>query len=116
MFTLQSMIGVIQQYLAFEVITSTDVSYISTLSFPAITVCNQNRSIFYFNFLVQCLHGWVKNLVSYIRVKRGERVGGVKILKKKKFLRLVKTELVKQKISKMVLLFGIHFLKWKSEN
>ena len=41
--TLQSLVGVIQQYFAYDVITSTDLSYSNTLNFPAITVCNQNR-------------------------------------------------------------------------
>jgi hypothetical protein len=44
-FTIQSLVGVIQQYLAYGVITSTDLSYSSMLSFPAITVCNQNKLV-----------------------------------------------------------------------
>ena len=44
-FTIQSLVGVIETYLAYGVITTTDLSYCSMLSFPAITICNQNKLI-----------------------------------------------------------------------
>ena len=44
-FTVQAIWGVVDTYLAYDVITSTDLSYSSMLSFPAITVCNQNKSV-----------------------------------------------------------------------
>ena len=42
-FTIQSLVGVVQTYLQYDVITSTDLSYSNQLSFPAVSVCNQNR-------------------------------------------------------------------------
>ena len=44
-YTIKLLVDNISQYLAFEVITSTDLSYSSTLNFPAVTICNQNRSL-----------------------------------------------------------------------
>ena len=45
-YTVKLLIDNISQYLAYEVITSTDLSYSSTLNFPAVTICNQNRSVY----------------------------------------------------------------------
>ena len=42
-YSIQLLVDNISQYLAFEVITSTNLSFSSTLNFPAVTICNQNR-------------------------------------------------------------------------
>jgi len=41
--TTNSIIQNVQQYLLYEVTTSTDLSYSNSIMFPAVTVCNQNR-------------------------------------------------------------------------
>ena len=44
-YTIKLLVDNVNQYLAYEVITSTDLSYSATLNFPAVTICNQNRSV-----------------------------------------------------------------------
>jgi hypothetical protein len=42
-YTVSLLVDNISQYLEYNVITSTDLAYSSSVTFPAITICNQNR-------------------------------------------------------------------------
>jgi hypothetical protein len=44
-YTITLLVNNVNQYLQFDVITSTDLDYSSNVTFPAITICNQNRLI-----------------------------------------------------------------------
>ena len=44
-YTIKLLVDNISQYLQYSVLTSTDLTYSTQLTFPAITICNQNRSL-----------------------------------------------------------------------
>jgi hypothetical protein len=44
-YTIKLLVDNVNQYLQYAVITSTDLAYSSSLAFPALTICNQNRLV-----------------------------------------------------------------------
>jgi hypothetical protein len=67
-YTIKLLVDNVSQYLEYNVITSTDLSYSSSLYFPAVTICNQNRLVLQrfkaFTLLNNCQYRFKADIMS----------------------------------------------------